>query len=84
MSVHIVSCGGAVPESGKHIRRISQSLTAAHASHYHRKRTSSGHAWQGRFKSPVIEAGDYLLTVMRYVESNPLRAGMVSHLATYA
>jgi hypothetical protein len=37
--------------------------------------------WQGRFKSPVIAADEHLLSVMRCVESNPLRAGIVSDLA---
>ena len=36
-----------------------------------------------RFKSPVTETDEHLLTVMRYVESNPLRAGMVQDLAGY-
>jgi putative transposase len=71
------------PEPGENISRILQSLTVAHTWHYHQQRASSGHVWQGRFKSPVIEADEHLLTVMRYVESNPLRAGMVSDLAAY-
>src|SRR5205085_102021 len=55
----------------------------AHTWHYHRHRGTSGHVWQGRFKSPVIEADEHLLTVMRYVEANPLRASMVVDLASY-
>jgi putative transposase len=71
------------PQAGQSISRILQSLTVAHTWHYHRQRDSSGHVWQGRFKSPVIAADEHLLTVMRYVESNPLRAGMVLDLAAY-
>jgi putative transposase len=37
-----------------------------------------GHWFQGRFKSPVIEAERYLLTCGRYIERNPLEAGMVA------
>ena len=33
--------------------------------------------WQGRFKAFPIEQDDHLLTVLRYVERNPLRAGLV-------
>jgi hypothetical protein len=36
--------------------------------------------WQDRFKSPVIEADEQLLTVLRYMEANPWRAGMVRDL----
>ncbi len=71
------------PEAGQSVSRILQSLTVAHTWHYHRRRGGSGHVWQGRFKSPVVAADEHLLTVMRYVESNPLRAGMVSDLAAY-
>jgi putative transposase len=71
------------PEVRLSISRILQSLTVAHTWHYHRQCDSSGHVWQGRFKSPVIAADEHLLTVMRYVESNPLRAGMVTDLAAY-
>jgi putative transposase len=34
--------------------------------------------WQGRFASPIIQDDEHLLTVLRYVEANPLRAGMVA------
>jgi putative transposase len=71
------------PAAGQSISRILQSLTVAHTWHYHKASASSGHVWQGRFKSPVVSADEHLLTVMRYVESNPLRAGMVRDLALY-
>jgi len=33
--------------------------------------------WQGRYKSFAIEDDDHLMTVVRYVEGNPVRAGLV-------
>jgi putative transposase len=71
------------PAAGQNISRILQSLTVAHTWYYHKQRDCSGHVWQGRFKSATIQADEHLLTVMRYVESNPLRAEMVSDLAVY-
>jgi putative transposase len=71
------------PAAGQNISRILQSLTVAHTWHYHKASATSGHVWQGRFKSPLVSADEHLLTVMRYVESNPLRAGMVSDLSCY-
>jgi putative transposase len=71
------------PAAGQNISRIVQSLTVAHTWHYHKASATSGHVWQGRFKSPVVSTDEHLLTVMRYVESNPLRAGMVSDLSCY-
>jgi hypothetical protein len=38
---------------------------------------SSGHVWQGRFKAFPIQKDEHLLSVMRYIERNPLRAGLV-------
>src|SRR5262249_56312140 len=57
--------------------------TVAHTWHYHRAHGSSGHVWQGRFKSPVVQSDEHALTVLRYVEANPLRAGIVTDLASY-
>src|SRR5437773_2945782 len=71
------------PEAGQSISRILQSLTVAHTWRYHRAHASVGHVWQGRFKSPVIQDDDHLLVVLRYVEANPLRAGMVRDLKDY-
>lgn len=51
-----------------------QWLTTAHVRRYHRHYQSSGHVWQGRFKSFPIQSDEHLLTVMRYVERNPLRS----------
>src|SRR5262245_18511729 len=71
------------PHPGQKISRILQSLTVAHTWHVHRRHRSSGHVWQGRFKSPVIQADEHVWTVLRYVEANPLRAGLVDDLAKW-
>jgi putative transposase len=69
--------------SGQSISRILQSLTVAHTWRYHKRHRTSGHVWQGRFKSSVIQDDDHLLVVLRYIEANPVRAGMVAHLRDY-
>jgi REP-associated tyrosine transposase len=71
------------PENGVSISRVLQSLAVAHTWHYHRGRGTVGHVWQGRFKSPVVQDDDRALVVLRYIEANPLRAGMVADLADY-
>ena len=45
--------------------------------HAHYGTSGSGHLYQGRFKSFPIQSDEHLLTVLRYVERNPLRAGLV-------
>ena len=59
------------PGSGQSISRILQSLSVAHTWRYHKRHRTSGHVWQGRFKSPVIQDDDHLLVVLRYIEANP-------------
>jgi putative transposase len=49
----------------------------SHVRRYHRHYRSSGHVWQGRCKAFPIEQDEHLLTVMRYVEPNPVRAKSV-------
>lgn len=71
------------PQDGQSISRILQSLTVAHTWRYHRRYRSVDHVWQGRFHGPVIQDDAHLLTVLRYIEANPLRAGMVADLASY-
>jgi putative transposase len=65
------------------ISRIVQSLLVSHTQRYHRFHRSSGHVWQGRFKSPVIQDDDHLLTVLRYIEANPVRAELVKLAGDY-
>jgi len=54
-------------------------LTLTHTQRWraYRKNTGSGHLYQGRFRSFVVESNTYFLSLCRYVERNPLRAGLV-------
>jgi putative transposase len=54
-----------------------QWLMTAHVRRYHRHYHSTGHVWQGRFKVFPIQEDLHLLTVLRYVERNAVRAGLV-------
>jgi putative transposase len=53
-------------------------LTLTHAQrwHAHYHTTGTGHLYQGRFKAFPIQEDEHLYTVLRYVERNPLRAGL--------
>ena len=43
----------------------------------------TGSLWEGRFKSSLVDSESYLLSCHRYIECNPVRAGMVSEVAAY-
>ena len=57
--------------------RWMQWLMTSHVRRYHRHYHSSGHVWQGRYKAFAIQEDGHYLTVLRYVERNALRAGLV-------
>jgi len=59
-------------------------LFTSHASRHHRKYGTVGRLWQGRFKASVIQQDLHLLRVMRYVERNALRAGLVRRAEEWA
>lgn len=71
------------PSGAASVSRIVQSLLVSHTARYHRHFRSGGHVWQGRFKSPVIQHDEHLLTVLRYIEANPLRARLVRSAENY-
>ncbi|GAX61337.1 arginyltransferase [Candidatus Scalindua japonica] len=47
-----------------------------YSQYFNKKKNTSGHLWQGRFYSCVMDE-DYLVAALRYVERNPVRAGIV-------
>lgn len=60
--------------------RFMQRLTTTHVRRWHlfRQTVGSGHLYQGTYKSFPIEDDDHLLTVLRYVERNPVRPSLVT------
>lgn len=59
------------------LSKLMQWLMTCHVRRYHKHYRTSGHIWQGRYKSFLIKEDEHLLTVLRYVEGNPVRAGVV-------
>ncbi|HEV3162799.1 MAG TPA: transposase [Isosphaeraceae bacterium] len=66
------------PHGDGDLSRWMQWLLTTHVRRYHREYGGSGHVWQGRFKAFPCQDDDHLITVLRYVERNPLRARLVS------
>ena len=71
------------PYGDRDLSRWMQWLLTSHVRRYHRRRGTSGRIWQGRFKAFPIQKDAHLLTVMRYVERNPVRANLVSSAADW-
>lgn len=58
-------------------------LNGSYAAWFNARHKRSGHLFQGRFKSFLIEKETYLCRVLRYVVFNPVRANMVAHPRDY-
>jgi putative transposase len=65
------------PHDDGDLSRWMQWLLTTHVRRYLKHYGHSGHVWQGRFKAFPIQDDEHLVTVVRYVERNPLRAGLV-------
>jgi len=65
------------PSEDRDLSRWMHWLLTTHVRRFHGRRDSSGRVWQGRFKAFPIEQDGHLVTVLRYVERNALRAGLV-------
>jgi putative transposase len=72
------------PRGDGDLSRWMQWLLTAHVRRYHRHYQGSGHVWQGRFKAFPIQQDEHLLTVLRYVERNPVRANLVERAEQWA
>ena len=65
------------PDSKGGISRVMQSVNRLYVPYINFKYGSSGSIWEGRFKASMINHDEYLMACMRYIELNPVRAGMV-------
>ncbi|MFH1818699.1 MAG: transposase [Pseudomonadota bacterium] len=71
------------PETPDGPARLMQSIGRRYVQYINRSYKRSGSLWEGRYKSSMVQAVTYLLTCMRYIELNPVRAAMVSDPGQY-
>jgi len=71
--VHLI----AVPQTGDALAQTLKNAHGRYASYWNAQQCSTGHVWQGRFYSCPLDES-HLWTALRYVELNPVRAGMAA------
>jgi len=71
------------PQAPDAAGRMMKALGQRYVQYFNRSYLRSGTLLEGRFRSCPTEAESYLLACQRYIELNPVRAGMVSHPAEY-
>ena len=71
-----------VYDPDRNVSLFMRKLCVTYAGYYNRKYERSGHIFQGRFGSSIIDNEDYLLTVFRYILNNPRKSG-IEDASTY-
>ena len=74
MSNHVHFIG--VPMKNYSLSRTLNTLHMRYSQYFNQKKKVKGHLWQGRFYSCVLDER-HLYAAIRYVENNPVRAGIV-------
>lgn len=62
---------------------LMKGLGQRYVQYINRTYRRSGTLWEGRFRSCLMQEDSYVLACYRYIEMNPVRAGMVEHPAEY-
>ena len=65
------------------ISETMQALGRRYVRYINKTYRRTGTLWEGRFKASLVDSETHLLTCMRYIELNPVRAGMVAHPGEY-
>jgi putative transposase len=74
----------ATPQQVDGLSRMMQSLGRRYVGWFNHRHGRSGTLWEGRFRAALIEGERHLLTCARYIELNPLRAGMLIDAGSFA
>jgi REP-associated tyrosine transposase len=77
--VHLLLTPSTEQGCGQLMKHVGQ----LYAQYVNRTYSRTGSVWEGRFRSCLVQSENYLLTCYRYIELNPVRAGLVEHPRDY-
>ena len=77
--VHLLLTPGDAQACATLMRDLGQGFVQ----YFNRRYERSGTLWEGRFRSCLVESARYVLACYRYIELNPVRAGMVADASSY-
>jgi REP element-mobilizing transposase RayT len=66
------------------LSRLMRHVNGVYTQAFNRRHGLVGHLFQGRFKALLVDRDSYLVALCRYVERNPVAAGLVPHPADWA
>ena len=73
----------ATPPLPVSLPRVMQAVGRVYVKYFNGLYDRTGTLWEGRYKAAIVEDDQYLLTCMRYIELNPVRAGIVQSPGEY-
>jgi REP element-mobilizing transposase RayT len=65
------------------LSRVMQHVNGVYTQAFNRRHGKTGHLFQGRYHDHVVDSDRYMLAACRYVESNPVRAGLSGRAAEW-
>ncbi len=69
---------------GKPLQKVMHLLNTRYGKYYNTSRGRSGHVFQGRYRAILVQDESYLLSLLKYVHYNPVRAGVCASAEGYA
>jgi len=71
------------PHSENGISKVMQYIGRYYVQYFNFQYQRTGTLWEGRYKATLLDSNNYFLTCSRYIELNPVRAGMVQSPEDY-
>ncbi|MDO7786205.1 transposase [Desulforamulus aquiferis] len=72
-----------IEEGHEHIGESIKRVAVGYVYWHNEKYSRTGHLFQNRYKSEVVEDDTYFITVLRYIHQNPIKAGLVQDISHY-
>ena len=71
------------PVMSDSVGKMIQLMARHYVQYFNQQYGRTGTLWEGRYKSALVDGNQYALDCYRYIERNPLRAGLVNSLEQY-
>jgi putative transposase len=71
------------PAAEESLPKTMQSVGVRYVCHFNKRYERTGGLWDGRYRASLVDSDSYLAVCYRYIEMNPVRAGMVDKPADY-
>jgi putative transposase len=78
--VHLLGTGA----TASSVPKAMQCIGRRYVGYFNSRHGRTGTLWEGRYRATLVDTDCYLLACQRYIDMNPVRAGLVAHPSEYA